>query len=192
MLLSLFLLLGNPRLQPWATQKLHKSGFSPWGKSSTMSSDLTKRWPALYRFASVSGLSCAIATSFLSGCYQGVANSEKLQILQIAYGAPNRVAMIVERSDHAALSGSTFFVLISDHAYPMSELRKRIYGLDPVFVAGREGLDIHWSGPNELEIECHSCGITPDIVEKQLYSKIGVAIRYVGFPKIGEPTTEKP
>ena len=48
------------------------------------------------------GMICAA-----TGCYQGVSTSEDVRILQTEYASSKRVAMLVERSDHAALSGTT-------------------------------------------------------------------------------------
>lgn len=127
-------------------------------------------------------LTCTITCWFVLGCYSGVSDSDTVQVVQTAYGSPNRVAMLVERSDNAALSGNTFFVFISDHAYSLPELRKKLYALHPVLMVGRDGLELHWSSPNELIIRCKGCGITKNTIEKQSFLENGVAIRYVGFP----------
>ena len=135
-------------------------------------------------FRSVASLIVTFAFSVLlmSGCYQGVSNSEILQLVEVQTSPSNHVAMLVERSDHAALSGNTFFVFVSDHAYPLPELRQHLYALHPVFKAGLGGLSIDWSKPNELTIECHSCGDTKNIIETQMFAQNGVVIRYAGFP----------
>jgi hypothetical protein len=127
-------------------------------------------------------LSCTVTSLLILGCYKGVSDSDIIHVLQTEVAAPNRVAMLVERSDHAALSGTNLFVFVADHTYSETELRKRLYGLDPVFMAGGAGLKLHWSRPDELTIQCHSCGMTKDIIEKQKFTMNDVAIKYVGFP----------
>ena len=117
-----------------------------------------------------------------TGCYQGVSKSEEVRILQTESASPKRVALLVERSDHAALSGTTLFVFISDHPYSISDLRKRLYGLDPIFMAGGSGLTLHWSNSEELTIQCHSCGMAKNTIEKQKFVASGIAVKYVGFP----------
>jgi hypothetical protein len=114
--------------------------------------------------------------------YHGVANSENVEVVQTLTIAPNRTAMLVRRSDHAALSGDTYFVLVGDRPYSVPELRKRLYAIPAVFKVGRGGLSIHWSSPNELVVECINCGITKDIIETRKFSQEDVAIRYVDFP----------
>jgi hypothetical protein len=133
--------------------------------------------PKPYFFALV-----AATVITLSSCYQGVAGSEELQILQTEMSSNQRVAMLVERCDHAALSGNTLFVLISDHVYPLPELRKRIYGLHPVFMSGRDGISIHWSGPDELTIRCLRCDLKKAEIEKQEFRQGKVSIKYLDFP----------
>jgi hypothetical protein len=79
--------------------------------------------------ALIAAPACILGSRLVSGCYQGAARSENLEILQTQLSASNRVATLVERSDHAALSGVTVFVFISDHPYSMQELRAKLYGL---------------------------------------------------------------
>ena len=118
----------------------------------------------------------------LNGCYQGISNSEIVKVVEEQTSSSNHTAMLVERADHAALSGVTFYVFVNDRAYQLSELRQHLYALHPVFKAGLGGLSIDWAGPNELVVYCHSCGDTKDIIETQLSSQNGVTIRYAGFP----------
>ena len=136
----------------------------------------------LSRFVAAIVVTIAFAVSLLGGCYQGVSNSEIVQVIETQTSPSNHVAMLIERSDHAALSGNTFFVFVSDRVYQLPELRQHLYALQPVFRAGLGGLSIDWSGPNELTIRCHGCGDTKNIIETQLFAQNGIAIRYAGFP----------
>jgi hypothetical protein len=114
--------------------------------------------------------------------FKGVSDSESVEVLQSVDSSNGRIAMLVRRSDHAALSGDTFFVLVTDRQLTIAELRKHLYGLRSVFVAGRDGISIRWSAQNELNIECKACGLTKDIIEKQRFSEGAIRIRYTGFP----------
>ena len=134
------------------------------------------------RFGATILVTAGIAVTLLGGCYQGVSQSEIVQVIETQTSPSNHVAMLVERSDHAALSGNTFFVFVSDRVYQLPELRQHLYALHPVFRAGLGGLSISWAGPNELTIRCHGCGDTKNIIETQLSAQSGIAIRYVGFP----------
>jgi hypothetical protein len=115
-------------------------------------------------------------------CYQGVSKTEDIYILQVASASSNLTATVVERSDHAALSGTTLFVFLSDHPYSMTDLRARLYALDPVFMAGGTGVSVDWLGNKDLTIRCHQCGMSKDIIQEQRFRSNGVAVRYVGFP----------
>jgi hypothetical protein len=74
------------------------------------------------------------------------------------------------------------FVFIADRPYTIAELRSNLYAFSAVFVAGRDRIFIHWSAPNELNIECGNCGLTKDTIEKQRFSDGAVKIIYTGFP----------
>jgi len=142
-----------------------------------------KTWKHFRGMSRLFGVSLGLAILLLAGCYQGVSNSEIVRIVDVKAQPPDRVAMLVERSDHAALSGNTFFVFVSDRVYEVAELRKKLYALHPVFMDGLgEGLSLRWTAHDELTIQCQNCHITKDIIEKQLYSQNGVTIRYVDFP----------
>lgn len=90
--------------------------------------------------------------------------------------------MIVEEEPPGALAGYHYFVLINDRPYTMPELRKNLFALNPVFDVGRDSFMLTWSGPSELTITCHDCGITKDRIETQKFSYNGVTIKYVDFP----------
>ena len=114
--------------------------------------------------------------------YHGVSDSETVEILQTEWASHNHVAQLVRRSDHAALSGDTYFIFVADHLYSVPKLRKELYSLPPVFVADRSGIVLHWLSPHELSIQCQDCGITKGRMETQKFSQEDVVIRYVGFP----------
>lgn len=115
-------------------------------------------------------------------CYKGVSKNDEVRIVEAEVSSSRRVAMLIKRSDHAALSGNTFFVIISDRVLTIPELRSRLYALNSVFVSGLDGLSLRWSAPNELTVQCQRCEITRDIVEKQLFALNGVKVTYTGFP----------
>jgi len=128
---------------------------------------------------------------FAIGCFlafwyrrisSGVLDSGNFQILQTEMIAPNRIAMLAQRSDDVALSGNTVFVVIGDHHYSTLELKRALHKSEPLFIADRAGLVIRWENPSELVIQCKDCGITKDRIEMQKAFDGDVAIRYVGFP----------
>jgi hypothetical protein len=124
---------------------------------------------------------CAIFI-WLALAFTGVLDSGRFEIIQSLTFSSDHIAMLARRSDNTALSGDTYFVVIDNHLYAAKELKRAFYSSRPLFVAGRAGLMIHADAPNVLTIECKSCGLTKDLIEKQQFSFNGLTIRYVGFP----------
>lgn len=124
---------------------------------------------------------CAIF-GWLTLAFTGVLDSGRFEIMQSATLSSEHIAMLARRSDNTALSGDTYFVVIDNHLYTAKELKRAFYSSRPLFVAGRAGLMIRADARNMLTIECKSCGLTKDMIEKQLPSFDGLTIRYVGFP----------
>ena len=116
------------------------------------------------------------------GCYEGVADSERIQVLEVKVQSQDHAAMLVKVSSRLAFVGDEYYVLLGTHPYSMPELRHNLYGFKPVFKVGRGNIGVEWSAPHVLTIACNSCDITHDIIEKQLYSQGGVTIKYDGFP----------
>ena len=123
-----------------------------------------------------------VAAIWIALASMGILDSGKFEIVQSQKLSSDHIAMLARRSDHTALSGDTYFVVIDSHVYTSQELKKAFYSSRPVFVAGRDGLEIHVFASNVLIIECKDCGITKDLFEKQYFSQDGIVIRYVGFP----------
>jgi hypothetical protein len=135
----------------------------------------------LLTWISLATVVCAIAI-WLALAFMGVLDSGKFENAQSQTVSQNHIAMLARRSDSTALSGDRYFVVIGSHLYTSSELKRAFYSSRPVFVAGREGLDIYSVASNVLTIECKDCGVSKDLVEKQRFSDDSIVIRYVGFP----------
>jgi hypothetical protein len=111
----------------------------------------------------------------------GVFDTAPYSITQSVNLAPGQIAMVGIRSDQTAMVGYEYFVLISDHVYSPTELRR--YFHRSIFSAGTGAFTIEKDSPSELVIRCRpNCGITKDIIETQEFSKGNIKIRYVGFP----------
>ena len=122
-----------------------------------------------------------VAAVWLLLVLRGDLDSGRFEILQ-AEVSQTQIAMLAERSDHTALSGNTYFVVIGNHLYSVAELRKALYRSGAVFIGGRPGLSLHWENPKELVIRCESCDITRDTIQKQKWSDKGISISYRDFP----------
>jgi hypothetical protein len=111
----------------------------------------------------------------------GVLDTAPYSVTQSVVLSPDRIAMVGLRSDEAAMIGYEYFVVIGDHVYSPSELRRSFHS--SVFSTGLGSFTLEREGPNQLLIRCAAnCSITKDIVEIQKFSKGDIAIRYVGFP----------
>lgn len=134
----------------------------------------------------ISGLALSIIiplTVQIVRARRGDLDSGSFTLVQAEAAYPKRVAMLVRRSDHHALSGNTYFVVIGDHVFSQPELRKALYRSELVFECGRDGLILHWENLNKLVIECRECKITPDIIQEQRFQvNNNIIIRYSGFP----------
>ena len=100
-----------------------------------------------------------------------------------ANGESGRRSFVVERSDNAALSGNTFYVMVSDHLPNRGEMSAALHQGHVAFAVGRGGFITRWKGVDSLEVVCEAnCPIYAEIVETRLNRFEGVEIRYVGFP----------
>jgi hypothetical protein len=124
---------------------------------------------------------CVIAVWFAL-LFTGVVDSGQFDLLQSLVISPNHIAMLARRSDHVALSGNSYFVLIGTHPYSAKELRYAFHSSKPVFISGRDLIVLDKTDSGGLVIKCVDCGITKDLIEKQRFQDNGINVEYVGFP----------
>lgn len=67
---------------------------------------------------------------------------------------PRRVAIVAERSDHEAMSSNVYFVLIGNHVFSPTELRRSYHSDAVVFAAASDCLTISWSDAHRLLLSC--------------------------------------
>jgi len=75
--------------------------------------------------------------------------------------------MIAERSDHEALGGLEYYVLIGDHVFTPVELRHAYYSSAVVFNTSRDSLTLRWDGPNRLIVNCTYSTVDKDQINVQ-------------------------
>ncbi len=132
-------------------------------------------------WAIIVAVACAVSI-WLALAFTGVLDSGRFEIIQSLTISQDHIAMLIRRSDDTALSGDTYFVVVDNHLYGANELKRVFHSSKPLFVAGRAGVVIHANAPNVLTIECRSCGLSKDLIEKQKFSTQGIIVQYVGFP----------
>jgi hypothetical protein len=123
-----------------------------------------------------------IVVPIFQGCYHGAGQSEVVEIKQTVFSPTNQVAMIVREMPPGPLDGPSYFVFINDRPYTMPELRQNLFALGAVFMVGKDNFVIGWTGPTELTITCHDCGITKNLMQTQKFAHGDVTIKYVDFP----------
>jgi hypothetical protein len=117
--------------------------------------------------------------------FRGNLDRGKFEVLRTVKNSENTIAIVGKRSDHDALNGDNYFVLLADHIYSPKELRAAYYRdrSRMIFRANRDGLDVQWPGPHELVIECKNCEIFRDRnVNEQRFKSGDISVRYVDFP----------
>jgi hypothetical protein len=90
---------------------------------------------------------CVVAASLVAatyGLFHGYFDPGQFEVKQQQWSSSKQVAMLAERSDHEALGGLTYFVLIGDHLLSPDELRHAYYSDAVVFAAASTCLSLHW------------------------------------------------
>lgn len=115
--------------------------------------------------------------------FHGYFDHGLFEIKQVEWSplGPRRVAMIAERSDHQAMSSNTCFVLIADHVFSATELRRAYHSDEPVFAAANGCLRIRWKGPDQLIVDCQSGIVDQAHIDVRKPSADDVTITYVNI-----------
>lgn len=117
------------------------------------------------------------------GLFHGYFDHGQFEIKQTQWSSAKQVAMVVERSDwQATLSGTTYFVLIGDHVFSPSELRRRYHSSAVVFAAADSCLTLRWQGPTTLVVSCNGPAVTRDHIDVENHRSGGIDIRYENIP----------
>ena len=92
-----------------------------------------------------------------------------------------RVAVVAERSDHEALGGYEFFVLINNHIPSPPELRFGNHSDDVIFSAGSDCLRVSWMDSDHLLISCRDGTIDSAHINVRKERADDVSITYVNI-----------
>lgn len=93
-----------------------------------------------------------------------------------------QVAVVAKRSDHEALNGDQYFVVIGDHLFSSLELRRAYYSHDVSFRAGSNCLTLRWENPHHLIVTCDDRSIEPGQIAVQQHQSGIIVISYIGIP----------
>jgi len=114
----------------------------------------------------------------LYALFHGYFDHGQFEIKQFQWSSTNQVAMIVERSDHEALGGLEYYVLIGNHLFTAAELRHAYYSNAVVFNASSDCLTLRWDGQNRLTIRCNGSTVDKDEINAQKQQIGNIAISY--------------
>ncbi len=123
------------------------------------------------------GIVAMLMIACLYALFQGYFDHGQFEIKQSQRSSANQVAMIAERSDHEALGGLEYYVLVGNHLFNPAELRQAYYSNAVIFNAASDCLTIRWDGPDRLIIRCNGSGIDKNHInaQKQRIGNISIA-----------------
>ena len=119
-------------------------------------------------------------TVFAWGAYalfHGVFDHGNFEVEQTVPSSSGKLAVVARRSDHQALGGDQYFVVIGDHLLSPADLKRMYYHDGVVFRAGSDCITVRWKTVHELAVTCRDHSIEADqiAVERQRTGEVTVA-----------------
>ena len=130
------------------------------------------------------GLICGVAlvaAVFTFALFHGYFDHGQFEIKETNWSPSARVAMVAERSDHEALGGLDYFVLIGDRVFSPTELRSAYYSDDVVFAAADNCLSVRWIDSRNLEVMCRDRSLDSRHINVRKRHAGDVEIKYVNI-----------
>jgi hypothetical protein len=130
------------------------------------------------------GVVCVAITSLVLLIYvwfHGYFDPGLFEVKQVQWSPSKQVALLAERSDHHALGGLTYFVLVGNHLFSPAELRHAYHSNAVVFAAMSRCLTLHWEGPNRLVVACNGSYVGQEYIDVEKRQSGEVAISYVNI-----------
>lgn len=124
------------------------------------------------------GLLAMLVMACLYALFHGWFDHGQFEIKQSQRSSTNQLAMLAERSDHEALGGLEYYVLIGNHLFNPAELRHAYYSNAVVFNASSDCLTLRWDGPNRLVVRCNGSVIDKRHINTQRQQIGNVSIAY--------------
>jgi hypothetical protein len=134
----------------------------------------------------LAGAICALGLAlviFVLALFRGYFDHGLFEVKEVTWAplGSARVAIVAERSDHDALNGDDYFVVIGDHVFSPTELRFAYYSDSVVFAAANECLSVRWSDLHNLTVFCRDGTIDSDHINVRKPQARDVAINYVNI-----------
>jgi len=127
-----------------------------------------------------------LAATIVFLLFTGHFDSGKFEVIKTSWASPELVAMVARRSDHEALSGDQFFVLVGDHTFSARELRHAYYQDGLIFRADSACVTTSWKDARNLVVSCPDGSIEAGAIAVEQRRKADVGVSYVNIPIIPE------
>ena len=138
------------------------------------------------RTTKIAGLTVVCIVAGIAGAtyalFRGYFDRGLFEIKETQWSSSGQVAMVAKRSDHEALNSDDYYVLIGDHVFNASELRRAYYSDRPVFSGADDCLRVSWKGPQTLLITCYGTEMKPGRINHLRQRAGTLAIEYANIP----------
>jgi hypothetical protein len=102
-----------------------------------------------------------LASTVVFLLFTGHFDGGKFEVIQTSWASSKLVVMVARRSDHEALSGDQYFVLVGDHP-SAHELRYAYYHHGLIFRSDGACVTASWEDARNLVVSCHD-GLLPPL-----------------------------
>jgi hypothetical protein len=126
-----------------------------------------------------------LASTVVFLLFTGHFDGGKFEVIQTSWASSKLVVMVARRSDHEALSGDQYFVLVGDHP-SAHELRYAYYHHGLIFRSDGACVTASWEDARNLVVSCHDGSIEAGAIAVEQRKKAGVGVSYVNIPLIPE------
>lgn len=121
----------------------------------------------------------ALVVAYALALSHGYLDRGQFRILESWRSTTGQVAMLAERLDpNEFLSGPEYYVLIGDHVYSPSELRRGYYSDSVIFDTGKDCLRLRWDGTNSLVVKCQGSFVAAYQIDYQQRHIGNMSIKY--------------
>ena len=143
-----------------------------------------KRTAKIIVLASVISVGAFVWAMYL--LFHGAFDHGTFEVEQTQSFSSRQLAVVAKRSDHEALSGDQYFVVIGDHPLSSVDLKYAYYHDGVAFRAGRNCLTVRWTDVHELTVTCMDNSIIADEIAVQR-NQIGyIKVVYENIPMISK------
>lgn len=123
--------------------------------------------------------------AIVSGVYalfHGEFDRGNFQVERSTLSPSGQLAIVAKRSDHQALSGDQYFVVLGDHLPSPADLKHAYYHDGVVFRAGNDCLAVRWKTVRELVVTCKDNSIAADQIAVERRQTGDITVDYENIP----------